>query len=102
MRLSLALAALLLTAPTAFAQDAPGAPPPGRMNMRARFEAANTTHDGKLTLAQAQGAGMKQVVAHFNEIDADHKGYVTLQDIRAWHKAQHAAGQMAPAGAPPQ
>jgi hypothetical protein len=49
-----------------------------------RFNAANTTHDGRLTLEQAQAAQMPRLVRHFDEIDAQHKGYVTLQDIRAW------------------
>ena len=48
--------------------------------LQARFTAADTDHDGKLTLAEAQ-AGMPRVAAHFAQIDADHKGYVTLDDI---------------------
>ena len=104
------LAILLLVSPAAFAQSAPdaGPPPPpneapqmapgGHMSPRAKFEAANTTHDGRLTLEQAQAGGMRGVARHFAEIDADHKGYVTLQDIRAWRRASHAA-RMAP---PPQ
>lgn len=55
----------------------------------AKFDAANTTHDGHLTLAQAQAAGMKRIVKNFSKIDTDNKGYVTLDDLRAWHKAQH-------------
>lgn len=75
------------------------APAGGHVNMRQRFEAANTTHDGKLTLDQAQAAGMKNVIRHFGDIDADHKGYITLQDIRAWRQSQH--GPAAPPPPPP-
>lgn len=50
-----------------------------------RFAQANTSHDGHLTLAQAKG-GYFTVARHFNQIDTGHKGYVTLDDIRAWHK----------------
>ncbi len=117
------LAVLLLASPAAFAQPAPdagppppppppsegyGAPPPppapaGHMGPRAKFEAANTTHDGRLTQDQAQAGGMRGVARHFNEIDADHKGYVTLQDIHAWKRARHAAraAQAAPPPGPP-
>ena len=47
-----------------------------------RFAAADVNHDGRLTLAEAQ-AGMPRVAAHFNDIDVDHKGYVTVQQIEA-------------------
>jgi hypothetical protein len=50
-----------------------------------KFYAANTTHDGHLTLAQAKTADMKPVVEHFSEIDTKHRGYVTFYDIQAWH-----------------
>ena len=102
------LAVLLLVSSSAFAQPAPdaGPPPPpnqapqmapaGRMGPRAKFEAANTTHDGRLTLDQAQAGGMRGVARHFNEIDADHKGYVTLQDIHAWRQAKRAARAASP------
>lgn len=46
-----------------------------------RFKAANTTGDGKLTLEQAK-AGMPRVAKNFDKIDVDHKGYVTLQQIK--------------------
>jgi hypothetical protein len=92
--------------PPGMAPDAPpppGAPPPdappppgpaghwhhgpGEMmhRMQADFAAANTTHDGHLTLPQAQAANLKPVVDHFAEIDTKNRGYVTLNDIEAWH-----------------
>jgi hypothetical protein len=71
--------------------------PHGHPPMRDRFAAANTTHDGRLTLAQAQAGGLKPVARHFQEIDRDQKGYVTMQDIKEWHRARKAAkAQQAP------
>jgi hypothetical protein len=65
--------------------------------MRDRFAAANTTHDGRLTQAQAQAGGLRPVAKHFQEIDHDQKGYVTMQDIKEWHRARKAAkAQTAP------
>jgi hypothetical protein len=77
--------------------------PGGHVGARAKFDAANTTHDGRLTLDQAQAGGMRGVARHFNEIDADHKGYVTMQDIRAWNRAKRAArsSQQGPPPPPP-
>ena len=49
-----------------------------------KFDAANTTHDGHLTLAQAQKAGMKPIVTNFAAIDTQHRGYVTFNDVIAW------------------
>ncbi|UBM07303.1 hypothetical protein [Cupriavidus metallidurans] len=48
--------------------------------LQARFANANTTHDGKLTRAQA-AAGMPMVAKHFDEIDTQRTGYVTLRQI---------------------
>jgi hypothetical protein len=58
-----------------------------------RFEAANTTGDGRLTLAQAQAAGLPMIARHFDQIDAQHKGFVTLDDIRAFRQQMRAARQ---------
>jgi Ca2+-binding EF-hand superfamily protein len=71
----------VLAASSAFAQS------PAAAKLQARFEAADTNHDGKLTLAEAQG-GMPRLAAHFNVIDTDHKGYVTLDEIEQY-LAQH-------------
>jgi hypothetical protein len=49
-----------------------------------KFYAANTTHDGHLTLAQAKAAGLEPIVEHFAEIDVAKRGYVTYYDIAAW------------------
>jgi hypothetical protein len=114
-RLALAAALCLVLPAAAMAQDAssppppagPDAPPPpgGWQGMKHhgsgmwghghhhmdpaamldKFYAANTTHDGHLTLAQAKSADLKPVVDHFSEIDTKHRGYVTFYDIQAWH-----------------
>ena len=60
-------------------------------DLQARFEAANTTHDGRLTLAQAQAGHMRGVARDFAAIDAQNKGYVTVDDLRAYHRGQRAA-----------
>ena len=56
-----------------------------------RFTAANSSHDGRLTLQQAQAANMPWVTRNFAAIDAQKKGYVTVQDIRAYRQQQRAA-----------
>lgn len=48
----------------------------------ARFAAADTNHDGQLTLAEAE-AGMPRVAANFDKIDADKSGTVTVAEIEA-------------------
>lgn len=50
---------------------------------QARFASANTTRDGKLTRAQA-AAGMPMVASHFDQIDTQRAGYVTLPQIEAF------------------
>jgi hypothetical protein len=96
---------LCLSATTAFAQPTPpppedlpppaaGAPAaPPHAGGRARFEAANVTHDGKLTREQAEQAHWMGVFRHFDDIDRDHKGYVTLQDLHDYAVARRAAQQ---------
>ena len=46
------------------------------------FAAADTNHDGQLTLAEAQ-AGMPRIAANFGKIDADGSGTVTVVEIEA-------------------
>lgn len=83
--------------PAMAAPDAPPPPPgapgdwhhhgPDRMiqALQAKFDAANTTRDGHLTLPQAQAANLKPVVDHFADIDTKNRGYITFNDILAWH-----------------
>jgi hypothetical protein len=71
----------------------PGAPAHGG-GLAQRFAAANVTHDGRLTREQA-AAGMPNVARQFDAIDTAHKGYVTLEEIRAF------MAQRRPQGAPP-
>gem|GEM_PF-4130047 len=59
-----------------------------RPSFAGRFAAANTTHDGHLTLDQARNGHLKLVTRHFDRIDRQHKGYVTLKEIRTWQKTR--------------
>jgi hypothetical protein len=49
-----------------------------------KFYAANTTHDGHLTQAQAKAGGLTVVADNFDAIDVKKRGYVTFYDIMAW------------------
>jgi hypothetical protein len=89
----------------AFAKDAPKADGPSqhqaRMTWEQHFAQANVAHDGHLTLEEAKG-GYALVAKHFDEIDADHKGYVTEDNIRAWQVKRKAAHRVTkPAGDKP-
>lgn len=98
MRVRLFLLFALLCATPAWAHDQPTAPDPTtpaprvRMTSEQRFQAANTTRDGKLTRDQAK-EGYKSIARNFDAIDATGKGFVTLDDIRAWRKAVREARQ---------
>lgn len=83
---SILFAAASLTVQIAHAQEG------GRMEaiMEQRFKAANTTGDGKLTKEQAK-TGMPRIYSNFDKIDVDHKGYVTLQQIKDAMKEGEAA-----------
>lgn len=71
------------------------------MTLQQRFDAANTAHDGHLTKDQATAANWPYVANNFAAMDKDKKGYVTVQDIRAYAKAHRMAHQK-PAPAPAQ
>jgi hypothetical protein len=99
------LAGLTPALSSAWAQEPPPpAPPsgtaPASHPLRDRFAAANTTHDGRLTREQAEGGGMKVIAKNFDAIDVNHRGYVTLQDVRAFTQARRAARQGPPPAAP--
>lgn len=52
-----------------------------------RFKAADKDGDGKLTLAEAK-AGMPKVAKGFDKIDKEKKGYVTVDQIKAFAASQ--------------
>ena len=55
--------------------------------VEAHFDAANTSHDGHLTKAQAEQSGWGRVSKHFDEIDTDHKGWITVDQIHGFNKS---------------
>ncbi len=94
MRLLPALLTLSLVAFPALAQPAAPNEPATEMRQRVtwqqRFVKANVPGDGRLTLEQAR-TGYPTVARNFQDIDLDGKGYVTQDDIRAWHKVRREA-----------
>lgn len=96
--LSLLLLILSCSGP-ALANDPPPAPDrPSpqrtRMTTEQRFQAANTTQDGRLTREQAR-LSYRVIARHFDVIDTTGKGFVTLDEILAWQKSQRDAREAA-------
>jgi hypothetical protein len=78
-------------------------PPPGASaypssdsGLAQHFAAANLTHDGALTREEA-AAGMSMMARNFDVIDVDHKGFVTMPEIRT-SAAEQRAGQNSAGG----
>lgn len=102
MRLVLA-ALLAMLATSVHAQPAPpstgttvATPTPPRraqhrQSLQQRFDEANITHDGKLTLDQAKAARLTRVATNFDAIDTGRRGFVTMDDIHTYNRAQRAA-----------
>src|SRR5271170_6458752 len=97
MKKLLAMLALCTATTCVFAQSTPtqAAPNAQRIEqlgqqLQARFAKANTTQDGKLTRAQAE-AGMPMVARHFDEIDTQKAGFITLPQIAQFMNEKRAA-----------
>lgn len=64
-----------------------------KQRLAEHFSTADTDHDGKLTLAEAQ-AGLPHLAKFFDKIDVKKQGYLTQDDLKAWmarrHEARHA------------
>ena len=101
MRLLFSLLLLPILFAPALADDAPPAPPAQatvqpphrRMTWQQRFAQANLAHDGHLTRAEAT-AGFPLIAKHFDDIDADHKSYVTEDDVKSWRILRSATRRM--------
>lgn len=95
MRLAvLALLFSLCAARVAAQTQADSATPRPHLTTEQRFELANTTGDGRLTIEQAR-LGYRSVARHFSAIDLTGRGYVTLDDVLAWQRANHDARRTA-------
>ena len=58
-------------------------------SVEAHLAAANTTHDGHLTRQQAELADWPRVARHFDEIDTEHRGWITTAQIHAFNRSHH-------------
>ncbi len=65
-----------------------------RKSLQERFDAANKTHDGHLTMEQAK-SGMPSVAKNFAAIDKDKSGYVTMDEIHTYNSARRAHSKAA-------
>ena len=88
--------------PSSAKPSSSASPHRARRTLAQRFEAANTTHDGKLTLEQARAGRLNAVARDFDKIDKDKDGTVTMDEIKAYQAEQRAARRSARAPAPTQ
>lgn len=92
------------SAPATPATPAPKAvakPKAPALTVEQRFEKANTSHDGKLTKAQAMSAKWTNVTRDFAAMDKDKRGYVTIDEVKAASVKKLAVKKPAPAPATP-
>lgn len=76
---SLAMAGCLAMTGLAVATPANAANP---AEIEARFKAADSNGDGKLTREEAK-AGMPLIARNFDKLDAEKKSYLTLDQVQA-------------------
>jgi hypothetical protein len=85
-----ALVLLSCSATTALAQSASGGQADRRGQFLERVKAADTDGDHRLSKAE-MGKGMPRLADRFDQIDADHDGYVAMDELRTWMQARKAA-----------
>ncbi len=54
--------------------------------MQHRLKAADKDNDGKISKAEAD-ASLPRLAKHFGEIDTNQDGFLTKEEMRAWHQA---------------
>lgn len=80
--------------------------PAPKLTPREKFQNADADHDGRLSPSEAQA--MPFVARHFDAIDTNHDGYVSLDELKAARnemkamRAQRAGGPGQPGGHAPQ
>lgn len=84
------VAALLMLPLAAFAQANTERLAKINAQLEQRFGAADANGDGQLTRDEAKGK-MPKVYENFDTIDAEHKGFVSLEQIRRFAASQVAA-----------
>lgn len=77
------LTTLALGAAASLAFAEPGA---GHGAFLERLKAADTNADGMLSRAEA--AALPRIASHFDEIDANKDGQITMEELRAFHAAR--------------
>ena len=87
-----------LAASFAFAQSPTAPADPAKTERRAahmqeRLKAADKNGDGKISREEA-AASLPKLAKHFDKIDANKDGYITKEEIKAWHD-RHAARKAA-------
>ena len=73
-----------ISASAAFAQTPPEQPKGDRTHkMHERLKAADKDGDGKISRAEA--VALPRIAKHFDEIDANKDGFVTREELKAFH-----------------
>lgn len=82
--ITLTMSACCMLSSAAMAQygggDRSGRGQQAMQELNARFEAADTDHNGKIGKKEAK-AGMPRLSEHFDQVDMDHDGYVTKGEM---------------------
>jgi Ca2+-binding EF-hand superfamily protein len=63
-------------------QSSPPKQPRYLAKFEERFKAADKDGDGALTKEEAKAAGLNRLVDHFDQVDANHDGKVTIDELR--------------------
>lgn len=89
----LAITAATLMARTASAEPTEGAGKGDRgQKMQQRLKAADKDGDGKISKSEAE-ASLPRLAKHFDQIDTNKDGFLTRDEMHAWHQKQAAARQ---------
>ena len=86
MKLVIFLTATALTAASFLVLADPGAKG-GPGHMAERLKAADTNGDGMISRDEAKA--LPRILKNFDAIDANHDGQLTMEELHAFHKAQH-------------